>query len=199
MIIVAILVVMALYAVSVFLVAKESSLKRAREGIMEEYRMNRLYLISHTYSVSDYYDRTEKFWLSLQEENDNREPYRITLWLIFDGLQLNEDGTTEWVSRKPVAKQQAGKPQPHNPLIAEQINQSGLQSASAQIFDLQSQIQACMCEEAQMRQTQHLINALNSPQFPIYLTYYGTSPYTPKYNLHYYGLSNSCYQNYTDK
>lgn len=38
--------------------------------------------------------------LKLQEEREKQEPYLITLWWGFDGLRLNADGSTEWISRR---------------------------------------------------------------------------------------------------
>lgn len=153
MIIVAILAVMALSAVAAFLAEKEARLKRACEEIMEEYRMKRLYLIPHTYSVSDYYESMERYQLSLQAEKESREPYLLILWWGFDGLRLNEDGTTGWISRRPASKQTDIKQQSLNPLIT-QISQSACQSTSVQIASLQSQIQQCMNTAAQMQQYQ---------------------------------------------
>ncbi len=55
------------------------------------------------FSVSKYLSRIEEASLEILE---NLEPINgaITLWWGLDGLRLNEDGTTEWVSRrkKPV-------------------------------------------------------------------------------------------------
>ena len=42
----------------------------------------------------------EKECLKLQEEREKQEPYLITLWWGFDGLRLNVDGSTEWISRR---------------------------------------------------------------------------------------------------
>lgn len=42
----------------------------------------------------------EKECLKLQEELEKQDPYIITLWWGFDGLRLNEDGSTEWISRR---------------------------------------------------------------------------------------------------
>lgn len=54
--------------------------------------------------VSEYYGRMEKVTLEILEA---REPVNktITLWWGLDGLRLNEDGTSKWISRekpKPV-------------------------------------------------------------------------------------------------
>lgn len=42
--------------------------------------------------------------LKLQEEREKQEPYLITLWWGFDGLRLNADGSTEWISRRKEPK-----------------------------------------------------------------------------------------------
>lgn len=43
----------------------------------------------------------EKEILKIEEEKELREPYIITLWLGFDGLRINEDGSYEWTDRRP--------------------------------------------------------------------------------------------------
>lgn len=50
-------------------------------------------------SLYEYLDRIEKASLEIQE---TKQPvsHVITLWWGLDGLQLNEDGSTEWISRK---------------------------------------------------------------------------------------------------
>lgn len=51
------------------------------------------------FSISDYLSRRERTILDLMEQREKEEPYVITLWLGLDGLQLNEDGSTEWIRR----------------------------------------------------------------------------------------------------
>lgn len=38
--------------------------------------------------------------LKIEAEKERRKPYIITLWLVFDGLRINADGSYEWVSRR---------------------------------------------------------------------------------------------------
>ncbi len=51
------------------------------------------------FSVYEHLERIEKAYLEILE---TRQPISqsITLWWGLDGLRLNEDGTTEWISRK---------------------------------------------------------------------------------------------------
>lgn len=51
------------------------------------------------FSVYEHLERIEKAYLEILE---TRQPISqsITLWWGLDGLRLEEDGTTEWVSRK---------------------------------------------------------------------------------------------------
>lgn len=54
------------------------------------------------WSLSEYLSRIEKTSLDILESVEPIDK-TITLWWGFDGIHLNEDGTTEWVSRrKPV-------------------------------------------------------------------------------------------------
>lgn len=59
--------------------------------------------MSGDFSLSEYFDRIEKAHLSILEEIAPIDK-SITLWWGFDGLRLNEDGTLEWVNRKPKKK-----------------------------------------------------------------------------------------------
>ena len=55
--------------------------------------------ITPRFNASEYLERIEKVFL---ETLETRQPISrsITLWWGLDGLRLNEDGTTEWISRK---------------------------------------------------------------------------------------------------
>lgn len=58
-------------------------------------------IISPTpFVLSEYYERMEKVSLEIQEEQEKQEKYHITLWWGLDGLQLYDDGTTRWISRR---------------------------------------------------------------------------------------------------
>lgn len=58
-------------------------------------------------SISDYLSRRERTILDLMEQREKEGPCTITLWLGLDGLQLNEDGSTEWVSRRKAEEKSA--------------------------------------------------------------------------------------------
>lgn len=185
--------IIALFALAFFTI-DDLRTEKACKKIMDEYWAKRLCSNPLSYSISDYYGRMEKYQLSLQAEKESREPYLLILWWGFDGLRLNEDDTTEWISRRPTPKQTEIKHQSLNPLIT-QISQSACQSTSAQIASLQSQMQQCMNTAAQMQQYQNIINALHPASYPAYPTYYGASQYTPNYNHYYYGFPTMGCQN----
>lgn len=53
------------------------------------------------FSVTEYLDSMEKLHIDLhrQREAEKREP--VVLWWGMDGMRINEDGTTEWISKRP--------------------------------------------------------------------------------------------------
>lgn len=59
------------------------------------------------FSVSEYLDRVEREALKLCEESEKQEPLKIVLWWGLDGLQLNDDGSLEWIRRKSDGRQAA--------------------------------------------------------------------------------------------
>lgn len=63
-----------------------------------------VYISHKPFSLQEYLERRENLALELIAEQEAREPYVITLWWGFDGLRLNADGTTEWISRRPEPK-----------------------------------------------------------------------------------------------
>jgi hypothetical protein len=54
-------------------------------------------LEAEPFSVERYYERMEQVALDIAKEKP--APYLLTLWWGPDGLRLNPDGTTEWISR----------------------------------------------------------------------------------------------------
>lgn len=117
---------------------------------------NRKQVEVEPFVISAYYDRTEKESLKILEEY---KPVgkTIILWWGFDGLQMNEDGSSEWISRK--------KSEPINQSVFYQPVQSltqaaypsyaGYQNTQAMIDALQTQI-AMQNINAQMQaQLQH--------------------------------------------
>lgn len=43
----------------------------------------------------------EAEYLKILKERERMEKHKIVLWWGFDGLQFNDDGTSEWISRRP--------------------------------------------------------------------------------------------------
>lgn len=64
----------------------------------------------NSFSIPDYLSRRERTILDLMEQREKEEPYIITLWLGLDGLQLNEDGSTEWISRRKADEKEEETP-----------------------------------------------------------------------------------------
>lgn len=121
------------------------------------------------FSVSEYLSRIERAHLDILEgmEPINRS---ITLWWGLDGLQLNEDGTTKWVSRKrkPVETVFCQTCQSVRPI------QTGLQQAG---WTVQTQMAQNAALQMQSLQNMKIANTLQqccvqyTAQYPPY--YYG--------------------------
>lgn len=121
------------------------------------------------FSVSEYLSRIERAHLDILE---GLKPVSkaITLWLGLDGLQLNEDGTTKWVSRKrePVETVFCQTCQSVRPI------QTGLQQAG---WAGQTQMAQNAVLQMQLLQNMQIANTLQQccvqypPQYPPY--YYG--------------------------
>jgi hypothetical protein len=137
------------------------------------------------FSVSRYLEHTEKAYLEILEEQKPFE-YEIVLWWGFDGLRLNKDGTTEWISRKK--KEPANMPVPpaaplyplypiYNPCynIASQAN----------LEDMRNMLIQNRLEQIQSWQTAHLLQAIQSMQ--------NTCIPSPAYNQQ---LQNCCCTSY---
>jgi len=92
----AIAAVLSLYLVTIY--------KRDKKNYAEWEENQKLELeyeraITPKFNASEYMERIEKASLKILEE---RQPVSqvITLWWGLDGLQMNEDGSAEWVSRR---------------------------------------------------------------------------------------------------
>lgn len=57
-----------------------------------------------SFSLGSYLEKVEEVHLSILEEQENREPYIITLWWGLDGCRLNDAGEVEWISRRKKPK-----------------------------------------------------------------------------------------------
>lgn len=129
------------------------------------------------FSVTEYLDRMEREFLKIADKSDK---YLIVLWWGFDGLRLNEDGTAEWISRKP-----APPPQIDYSLCSRPAMYSGLQNAICNTESMQAQIQCLQAQQLQALQSiqiQNMISSISPDPFPPYptqccITPYVTSPY----------------------
>lgn len=50
--------------------------------------------------VSEYLARIERVALDIEQEKREKAPTVIVLWLLLDGLQINADGSFEWIKRE---------------------------------------------------------------------------------------------------
>lgn len=56
------------------------------------------------FRVSDYYDRLIKATEDIARDQASAKPEPIVLWLVLDGLQINEDGSLKWIHKDPPKK-----------------------------------------------------------------------------------------------
>lgn len=130
------------------------------------------------FSVSEYYDRIEKESIKIMSSKGSKDDYKITLWIGLDGLQLNEDGSTEWIKRgeteKPVHEfQQSSSYISGTQNVSPTCIQNDIQNAcQSQIDSLQAQNQALRFQPIQNSQTQNMINAMQNCVQPPYLQFY---------------------------
>lgn len=133
------------------------------------------------FSVTEYLDRMERESLKLAER---RKKYLIVLWWGFDGLRLNEDGTTEWISRKPTS---TPPPQIDYSMCNTIVTQSGLQNDicnAESIAQAKTQLQTAQLQAIQTAQIQNMINCIRQAPYPAYLSYPSQcciTTYTPNY------------------
>lgn len=56
------------------------------------------------FRVSDYYDRLIKATEDIARDQASAKPEPTVLWLVLDGLQINEDGSLKWIHKDPPKK-----------------------------------------------------------------------------------------------
>ena len=110
-------------------------------------------------SVCEYFEHIEKASIEIQE---NLKPidHSIILWWGLDGLQLNDDGELEWISRK-------NKPRPSNGLSSYEGEMEKLR----ELYQIASHINA---PSLAMQTIMSHMQAVQKPPMPGYLGY---SPY----------------------
>lgn len=135
----------------------------------------------------------ERETLKILEEKENEEPYLITLWWGFDGLRLNDDGTMEWISRRPKLKPETD----YSVLQNTCADYSGSAQSVASILQdsMRNQVQSLQMHQMQSQfQTLQALQMLKPPPAP-YIgyqycgQYYSPIPYAPPYWA-YYGYGN---------
>lgn len=123
------------------------------------------------FSVSEYFDRIEKASLEILETMELIDK-TITLWWGFDGIQLSEDGTSKWVSRrkKPIENRAHHHFQPIPPGAFRYSFTDQIQSTRAQIDAMMAQ---CTAPHMQSWKSAQVANTLQRccAQYPPY--YYG--------------------------
>lgn len=101
--------VSALFAWLIQSIIRNYVLHKSEKDIMQhqiEMLTDRLRYTEHkTFSVAEYLERMEKLHIDLhrQRENEKKEP--VVLWWGEDGLRINEDGTTERISKRQKPKE----------------------------------------------------------------------------------------------
>lgn len=106
------------------------------------------------FSVADYQKRRHELLVDLCTEWKNRNRHIITLWLEPDGLRINEDGSTEWISReKP--KIEATPSVPLNTPLTYGYTMDEVASALERLHALDTQ-------QTQWKQNQVLLDNLSS-------------------------------------
>lgn len=130
------------------------------------------------FSVTEYFDRMEQATLDIMEKQEPIDQ-TIILWWGLDGLRLNEDGTSEWISRKkPNPVMQNVFYQPCQSIQADVESQlrlhSQTQSTRAQIEELMMRNAALQNQATQYMQSMAILNQLAPTMMPAYPYY---SPY----------------------
>lgn len=137
------------------------------------------------WSLSEYYDRIEKVSLDIVSEKKKNDNYKLTLWLLSDGLQLNEDGTTQWIKREHEEENQAEENKPIQDFVPQNSFQNmqnvspsyqTLNSIQSQINCLQFQNQYSLLQQQMQLQTQNMIN-------PVYQSYLFYRPFCAQSTL----------------
>lgn len=125
------------------------------------------------FSVPEYFSRIEKAYLDILEDCKPVDQV-ITLWWRLDGLRLNEDGTTEWISRRKPKSEPISQNvfyQPERSIMQTQYpvyDVSGMcQSTQATIDALQAQKVSLSIQAAQSAQNMAIMQAL-CPPYPYF-------------------------------
>lgn len=71
--------------------------------------------------------------IRIWSEMEDSEPYSITLWWKLDGLRINHDGTTQWISRKI---------KPCNGIVNNPVNYSLATQCTASLNPIMSNVYA---------------------------------------------------------
>lgn len=113
------------------------------------------------FSVCEYFEHIEKASIEIQE---NRKPidHSIILWWGLDGLQLNDDGNLEWISKKTEKiESQNVFYQPQQSIIAIALD-CACQCNQSQIDRLKEENAILQIQCQQSRQQESIVKMLQS-------------------------------------
>lgn len=111
------------------------------------------------FSVSDYMNRMEEASLKIMSEDENAPKYHFVLWWGLDGLQLNGDGTSEWIRRENCG-QIKNPPYTHGSQYLYMENQSISTATENRIAWLESQLQDTCVQQRMNITKQQLVTAI---------------------------------------
>lgn len=125
------------------------------------------------FSIDSYFERIDKVICDILQERERQKPPEIVLWWGLDGLRMNCDGSTEWISKR--------QPQPqtqeytYNPLanaaqtalldtrfLSSAQNASPDEIGNMQIDYLRGQIQSLNLQLIQNNMNQNILKMLQS-------------------------------------
>lgn len=174
-----------------FLLEKKENLRQ--ENVDERTKSN-------PFIVSEYYDRMEKVSLDIQAEKKPIER-TIILWLGLDGLRINEDGSSEWISRKKPEQKPPAYLAPLMPMW--QMEQASgpiygaenlFQSSQEQINELRMENVALQMQAAQSAQNMAISSAFQNfvGPYPRYIGGWEGQGYGSGILLYYSQMTNCC-------
>lgn len=170
-----VLIGLVILSLLIFGAIEEENERQKKIELIEELQRQCRERLTPKFSLSDCLKRMEQAGIEVMKEREKQPKYVITLWAGLDGLQINDDGTTEWVRRF------------EEPKLPKSVAQYDVYSmvntcASPDVQLLQRQLQASCIQASMTYQNQLLISALQSSPCPSYPRYpYNSVLYTHPY------------------
>lgn len=114
----------------------------------------------NAFDVLAYYEKMERTAIEIWEDKQQREQYALTLWAGVNGLQMNPDGTFEWIQRKKnIVDKDSPKPS-HSGNLRSEI---GLETYD--ICNLYTRSRYSEMQMAHMNTVQMIQNSLAASQY----------------------------------